>query len=246
VPDVEKGLDRLYGLPDSEFTSARNDLAKELKSDGNADAAERVSGLKKPSRAAGAINRAARSNRKDVKGLLDAADKLGQAQEKLLRGGDRKALNDAVRKERAAVDKLMAAVQKELGGGKGTAMAERARGTLHAVATDPELREELEAGRVTEDREAVSLGPLTAGGGGGKRAARGAGSAKKRDEARRRLRDAERELEDAERALRRARDEQSEAAGRLEAANAAVASAERERAAAEKSRDQAKAAAEKA
>ena len=242
MPDVDKELDRLYGLPDSEFTAARNELAKQLEG----EAAERVQGLKKPSRAAGAINRAARSSRKDVKGLLDAADKLRTAQEKLLQGGDRKALNDAVKKERAAVDKLMTAVQKELGGGKSTAMTERARDTLHAVAIDPELREELEAGRVIEDRAAVGLGPLTAGGGGGKRPARGGGSAKKQAEARKRMKQVERELEDAERALRRARDEQSDAAGRLEAANAAVATAEREHAAAEKALDRAKAAAEKA
>jgi hypothetical protein len=247
VADVEKGLDSLYGLPDSEFTAARNDLARELKSDGDAEEAERVRALKKPSRAAAAINRAARAKRKDVKGLLDAADKLGQAQEQLMKGGDRKAMNEAVKRERAAVDKLMAAVEKELAsGGKSASMAERARGTLHAVATDPELREELEAGRVTEDREAVGLGPLMAGGGKGKSPARGASSAKRRGEGRKRLKEAERDLEDAERALRRARDEQSEAADRLEAANAAVATAERDRTAAEKARDKARAAAEKA
>jgi hypothetical protein len=237
VPDVEKQLDRLYGLPDDEFTAARNELAKELKRDGDAEGAERVRTLKKPSRAAGAINRVARSKRKDVKRLLDTAGKLGEAQEQLLQGGDRKGLNDAVKKERAAVDKLMAAVEDELGG-KGGNMVERARHTLHAVATDPELREELEAGRVTEDREAVGLGPLATG--GGKRsAARVTSSAKKQGEARKRLKAAERELDDADRALRRARDEQSDAAGRLEAANAAVATAERERAAAEKARDKA-------
>jgi hypothetical protein len=238
--DLEKGLDRLYGLPESEFTAARNELARELKKGGDADGAERVRALKKPSRAAAAINRAARGGRRDVKRLLDAADNLAEAQEQLLQSGDRKRLNDAVKRERDAVDKLMASVEEELAsGGKSAAMAERARGTLHAVATDPELREELETGRVTEDREAVGLGPLGAGGGagaGGKRPARGA---------RKRLKAAEREVEDAERALRRARDEQSDAAERLEAANAAVATAERDRAAAGASLDKAQAAAEK-
>ncbi len=246
---LERELDRLYGLPPGEFTAARNDLARELKSSGDATGAERVKELKKPSRAAGAINRAARGNRRDVKRLLDAAAKLGEAQEQLLQGGGRKGIQQAVERERAAVDKLMAAVAAELKAERGAseAMLGRARGTLHAVASDPDLRAELEAGRISEDRTAVGLGPLTAGvGGAGGRPARGSGSAKKKDEARRRLKQAERELEDAERALRRAENERAEAEERLEAASAAASSAERGLAAATSARDKARAALERA
>ncbi|HEY8770172.1 MAG TPA: hypothetical protein VIM03_06495, partial [Thermoleophilaceae bacterium] len=150
---LERELDRLYGLPPGEFTPARNDLARELKRSGDAAGADRVQELKKPSRAAGAINRAARGNRRDVKRLLDAAAKLGEAQEQLLQGGGRRGIQQAVERERAAVDKLMAAVEAELERERGAseAMLGRARGTLHAVATDPDLRTELEAGRVSED-----------------------------------------------------------------------------------------------
>lgn len=247
---LERELDRLYGLPPGEFTAARNDLAGELKRSGDAAGAERVQELKKPSRAAGAINRAAHRNRRDVKRLLNAAAKLGEAQEQLLQGGGRRSVQQAVERERAAVDKLMAAVKEELEAERGAseAMLGRARGTLHAVATDPALRDELEAGRVSEDRTAVGLGPLTAGGasGGGARPAGARGSAKKREEARRRLKQAERELEDAERALRRAENERAEAAERLEAAGAAASSAERELAAATSARDKARAALERA
>jgi uncharacterized membrane protein YgcG len=179
--DFERGLDRLYGLPDGEFTAARNDLARELKRAGDADGAEQVRALKKPSRPAAAINRAVRANRREAKRLLDAAAKLGEAQEKLLAGGDRRDLAKAVERERAAVDKLMAAVEPELGAGTSAAMATRARDTLHAVASDPELREELAAGRVVEDRAAVGLGPLMTrrgGGRGGGRAATGAAKGK--------------------------------------------------------------------
>ncbi len=246
---LERELDRLYGLPPGEFTPARNDLARELKRSGDAAGADRVQELKKPSRAAGAINRAARGNRRDVKRLLDAAAKLGEAQEQLLQGGGRRGIQQAVERERAAVDKLMAAVEAELERERGAseAMLGRARGTLHAVATDPDLRTELEAGRVSEDRTAVGLGPLTAGGAsGGGRPAGARSSAKKREEARRRLKQAERELEDAERALRRAENERVQAAERLEAAGAAASSAERELAAATSARDEARTALERA
>ena len=239
---LERELDRLYGLPPGEFTPARNDLARELKRSGDAAGAGRVQELKKPSRAAGAINRAARGNRRDVKRLLDAAAKLGEAQEQLLQGGGRRGIQQAVERERAAVEKLMAAVEAELERERGAseAMLGRARGTLHAVATDPELRAELEAGRVSEDRTAVGLGPLTAGASGGGRPAGARGSAKKKEEARRRLKQAERELEDAERALRRAENERAEAAERLAAARAAASSAERELAAAKSAREKAR------
>jgi hypothetical protein len=247
---LERQLDRLYGLPPGEFTSARNDLARELKRSGDAAGGGRVQELKKPSRAAGAINRVARANRRDVKRLLDAATKLGEAQEQLLQGGGRKGIQQAVERERAAVEKLMAAVEAELERERGAseAMLGRARGTLHAVATDPGLRAELEAGRVSEDRTAVGLGPLTAGGasGGGRRPAGARGSAKKKEEARRRLKQAERELEDAGRALRRAENQRAEAAERLEAAGAAASSAARELAAATHARDKARAALERA
>lgn len=248
---LERQLDRLYALTPGEFTSARNDLARELKRSGDAAGGGRVQELKKPSRAAGAINRVARANRRDVKRLLDAATKLGEAQEQLLQGGGRKGIQQAVERERAAVEKLMAAVEAELERERGAseAMLGRARGTLHAVATDPGLRAELEAGRVSEDRTAVGLGPLTAGGasgGGGRRPAGARGSAKKKEEARRRLKQAERELEDAERALRRAENQRAEAAERLEAAGAAASSAERELAAATRARDKARAALERA
>ncbi len=224
---LERELDRLYGLPPGEFTSARNDLARELKRSGDATGADRVQELK----------------------MLDAAAKLGEAQEQLLQGGGRKGIQQAVERERAAVDKLMAAVEAELQRERGAseAMLGRARGTLHAVATDPDLRAELEAGRVSEDRTAVGLGPLTAGGasgGGGRRPAGARGSAKKREEARRRLKQAERELEDAERAMRRAENERAEVAERFEAANAAAGASERDLAAATSARDKARAALE--
>jgi hypothetical protein len=236
--------DRLYALPLGEFTSARNALASELKSSGEPERAELVKALAKPTRPAAAINRAVRSERRALKRLLEAGEKLGEAQERLLQRGDRAPLGRAVERERAAVEGLMAAVEAELEkeSGASEAMLERARSTLHAAATDPELREELEAGRVTTDHAAVGLGPMSAGAGGPRaKPKRGAGTT----EARRKLKRAERELEDAERALGRAEEERSEASGRLEAAEAAVGQLEKRVAAAATARDRARSAVKK-
>jgi hypothetical protein len=235
---LDKELDRLYGLPLDEFTPARNALAQELKRAGDDDASSRVRNLSKPTRAAGAINRAVREDRREARGLLSAADKLAKAQERLLGQGGRKDVAKAVADERASVDRLLALVQKQLGrDGKPTeAMAERARSTLHAVATNPELRDEFQAGRITADHQAVGFGGLSAP--APPAPGRKGPSPRKRDDARRRLKGAERDLDAAERALERAEADRDEAAKRLTAAEAAITAARKdvERAAAAQKR----------
>ena len=53
-------IDQLFALPLDEFTAARNELARRLKQDGDAEAAEGVRGLAKPTVAAWAVNQLAR------------------------------------------------------------------------------------------------------------------------------------------------------------------------------------------
>jgi hypothetical protein len=236
---LDREVDRLYGLPLDEFTGARNDLARRLKQGGDGAAAEEVKQLSKPTRSAGAINRAVRANRREAKRLLAAADKLTKAQEQLLRRGSRDAVGRAVEDERAAVDRLMAEVKKELrrDGGTSEGMLERARGTLHAVTTTPELREEFEAARMTKDHKAVGFGGL--GPAAAFPTAGGQRPSKKKDDARRRVKRAEQEVEVAERALRRAQADREDAEKRLAAANAAVGRCESELAEAVAERDDA-------
>jgi hypothetical protein len=238
---LEREVDRLYGLPLDEFTSARNALARELKRSGEPAAAEQVQALKKPTRSAGAINRAVRRNRREATRLVQAADKLSEAQERLLQGGGRRSIDQGIERERAAVDRLMAAIEAELRneGAASESMLERARGTLRALATDPDLRAEFEAGRIATDHAAVGFGGLTVGSGPPPAARPRPGE---KTEARRRLKRAERELEAAERALQRAMDEKTEAEQRLDAAIAAVARAEKRVADAAGERDDARSA----
>jgi hypothetical protein len=238
-------LARLYALPLGEFTAARNALARELKSSGDADGAKRVKELKKPTRSAGAINRAVRANRKAAKELVAAAENLRDAQERLLAGGGREAVEKASERERAAVDRFMSAVESELqaDGGATAPMLERARSTLHALPSDPELHEEFEAGRITEDREAVGFGALSLGAAPPATKAAPAPEKKaesaERKEAQRRLRRAERDLEMAEKRFRRAQGRVEKAQEQLDAANVAVSEAEEAVSEATKARDEA-------
>lgn len=253
----DEELDRLYGLPLGEFTAARDALAKDLRGAGDAEGAKRVKELRKPTRSAGAINRAVRGRRKEARELLDAAEGLRKAQERMLEGGGREAVDEAAERERAAVDRFMDAVESELDaeGGASSAMLDRARATLHALPGDDELRDEFAAGRITEDHEAVGFGGLSVGapprGGSRRRTAKGRSTGRRKQprpperaavstgerEARRRLKRAERDLEIGKRRLRRAKERAATAQEQLDSANVAVGEAEEAVAGATKARD---------
>ena len=157
---LDAEISRLYGLELDEFTGARNEAAKRLRGAGEAEAARAVKALRKPSRAASAINHAVRAEPEATERLIAAADELARAQETALAGGDggRDELKAAITAHNAAVEGLVDAVAEQLAGERSAAVIDRARETLRAVAGDDELREELAAGRVTSDREAVGFG----------------------------------------------------------------------------------------
>jgi hypothetical protein len=241
---LEEELDRLYALPLGEFTEARNAVARELKAARDAEAAKRVRELRKPTRSAGAINRAVRERRGEAEELLAAAEGLRTAQERMLGGGGREAVEEATARERRAVDRFMAAVEAELeeGGGASDAMLQRARSTLQALPGDENLREAFAAARIVEDHEAVGFGGLTVDPSPKPKAPR----SEERRKAQRRLKQAERELEMAERRLHRARGRAEKAREQLDAAHEALAAAEEDAAEAKRSWDAAASSAEDA
>lgn len=225
----DDGLDEVY-LGDFEgFVSRRDDLAKRLKADGDADAAEAVKRLKKPSRTAWAVNQFAAHGAKARDELLKAGEDLRAAQEGLVAGdGDREAMIKARDRERAAVDaavEAIAGLAAEAGPALGDAAAERVRQTLHAVALDDEVRAEFEAARLTTDHEASGLGAAPAGTSKGRTATKREDTAGRR---RKELKAAEddaakraRELEAAELELREAREAAKRAEGDLKRASRA-------------------------
>jgi hypothetical protein len=93
-------VDRLFTLPLEEFTAARNELVKRLKREGDAEVAEQVRALAKPSVAVWTVNQLARREPQAVRSLLNLASRLRSAQERSLKG------------ERAA-DELRAAQAEE-------------------------------------------------------------------------------------------------------------------------------------
>lgn len=144
---VERAADELYGLPPDEFTRARDERAKRLRKEGDREAAGAVKALRKPTVAAAAVNRLSRSRRKDVESLLAAGEELQAAQEDLLAGGDRSAFQRAAAQERELVSELAAEA--------GPGLQEKVAATLHAAALDAEIAEQVRAGRLAKEHEAI-------------------------------------------------------------------------------------------
>jgi hypothetical protein len=163
---VEQAARELYALPPGEFTRARDARVKELRSDGDRDAAAAVKALRKPTVAAWALNQLARSRAADVKRLVEAGERLRSAQEELLGGGDRAAFQEAAIAERDLVAGLTAdaTTLASEAGERGGGLREKVAETLHAAALDEKTAEELRAGRLTREREAI--GGFGAPGGG--------------------------------------------------------------------------------
>jgi hypothetical protein len=137
--------DRLYELAPDEFTSARNEAAAELRRAGRRDEADRIKALRKPTAAAGAVNRLVHEHRSEVEKYLDAAAALRDAQ-----FGGKGDLSVATRREREALERVL-----ELADGD-------VRQSLQAAAVDDGAAEELLAGRLERELEPRGFGTLLA------------------------------------------------------------------------------------
>jgi hypothetical protein len=226
VPDLDHELEQLYGVAPEEFIAARNDLATRLRKAGQAEASERVGGLRKPSLPVWAVNQLARRHPRDVAGLLDAGERLHRAQEAAFRGDSGEAVRAATAAERAAIRTLTQHAQSLLRAEERKptrAVLDRIAATLRAAAVEPEAAPLLAAGRLAGEVgssgfEAVAeLAPPAP-----KRPQRSKddGAARRREQQVRKLR------AQVERLERRAAEEEEQAGRAEEAAGAARARAE--------------------
>jgi hypothetical protein len=157
---------RLYGLPLEDFTRERDAAARELRKAKEREAADAVAKLPKPSQGSWAANTLARERRDLVDALLDAGDELRAAQEDAVAGKGAAALRDAAAVEREAVEALVEAARelKPAGRKPSAQTLEKLRTTLHAAATDDDVRSALDQGRLVEDATGAGAWGLVAGG----------------------------------------------------------------------------------
>jgi hypothetical protein len=158
----------LYGLPLEQFTSERNTLVRELRRDGQRDAATEVSGLRKPSLGAWAVNQLVRTQSRAIGELFRAGDALRQTQADLVAGrSDAASLRRAVESERNAVDGLVRRAGGLLtsdGHQLSAATLEQVSETLHAAAIDEQARSQVQDGCLDRELRYVGLDALPGAG----------------------------------------------------------------------------------
>jgi hypothetical protein len=145
---------KLYRLPLSEFTAARNARAKTLKQD-DPELAAAVAGLPKPSVAAAALNELVREDPSEVRALIQSGKRLRQAQEAAVAGKKGADLNASIKEHRAALDRVQRDLRRRKLSGP---TVEKAMQTLRVTSVDPELQPLLERGILHEDLTASGFG----------------------------------------------------------------------------------------
>ena len=160
--DLEGDLDRLYQLPLSEFTSARDELVKRLRAQGESERAQEIKKLRKPPAAVWVVNQLARERPLDVQRLLKAGESLTRSQAKAAAGKSPKTFTEARRAEQRALEQLAkGAIEIAERAGIGSPAIGKAAETLRAASLTAEGRELLKRGRLTEELEPPGFEALT-------------------------------------------------------------------------------------
>jgi len=157
----EQEADELFGLPPEGFVAARDDLARRLRKEGDAEAAAGVKALRRPTLSAWAVNQLARGRGPELERLLAAGERLRAAHQAALAGEGAAELRAAARAEREAVSGLVEAalqVLQEAGHPVTDTTRDRVAATLHAAAADPAAAELVRHGRLTSDLDPSGFG----------------------------------------------------------------------------------------
>jgi hypothetical protein len=224
----DRRIDWLYHGPLEEFTPRRNALVEDLQADGKGKPARWVKGLRKPTRAAWVVNQLQAKDGRAIRRLLKASAELRVAQDEMLAGStDQRKLRASATRERKAIDSLTTAAER-IGRdqGVGQQIMARVAETLQAAASDPEIAEAIELGRLDREQRAASLGlvgsadPIPVAKGKDAEAERRTREqqAKRRKAAERKLAGAEKRLGREQGRLERAQDAVEEAEQRVHAA----------------------------
>jgi hypothetical protein len=162
--ELERELDRLYGLPLGEFTFARDETVKRLRADGRRELADQVKQLRKPTAAVWIVNRLAHERALDVQRLLKAGEALTRSQVGAAKGKAPDKFTEARREEQHALERLAGAA-RELAEREavGAPAVERAVQTLRAASVTAEGRDLLKRGRLTEELQPPGFDVLTPG-----------------------------------------------------------------------------------
>lgn len=242
---LDKQLDEIYGGDPAEFTKRRDALAKDMRKDGD-DRAAAVKKLKRPTKAAGIINRISLSRSKEVEAVLKAGEELRKAQERLGKPDAKERLRTAATQQREAIDSVLALAADEYGATGQT--LDRISETLQGTAGDEATADAVRRGRVEHEGQASGLGgPLVSPSPGPERKGKKPqGKAAKKKPPKRRREAAERKLAEVEEKLAAAEAAEREASERVHALEKELRTAKSTLSAAEKTLQRAHGAVERA
>jgi hypothetical protein len=146
VPTLASATADLYSAPPQEFTQRRKDLAAAARAAGDRETAQRITALRKPTRAAWVVNRLARAEPGTAASLADLSAGLRAA----TNARDGRRLRDLSARRRALIDSLtdQAFSLADLENPP-PALREEVTATLAAALADPEVAAHLASGTLT-------------------------------------------------------------------------------------------------
>lgn len=162
VPDeIDAIADALYALPPEEFVPARDDQVGEARSRGDRELAKAVARLRRPTRPAWLANLLARHRAEQLEGLISLAAGLAQAQ-RTLDGAQLRTLSSQRNRAVAAMAREAGRLAQGAGSPATEAQLRELHGILEAALAQPEVAQELRAGRLTRTLRYTGFGPESA------------------------------------------------------------------------------------
>lgn len=155
--DFDEAADALYGAPSADFISQRNELAKQLKADGDQLGSTRLKALRKPTVAAWLANLVSRELPDDIDDLLALGDEFRQATADL----DGEKLRELTPRRHKLLDQLTksAAGLADREGQKVSAdVGQKLRETLDAALVDPAAGDAVREARLSSALRHVGFG----------------------------------------------------------------------------------------
>jgi uncharacterized coiled-coil protein SlyX len=155
--DFEEAADALYAAPATDFIATRNELAKQLKADGDQLGSTRLKALRKPTVAAWLANLVSREQPDEIDDLLALGDEFREATADL----DGERLRELTPKRHKAIDVLVKAAEKlaDKHGQKVSAdVGQKLRETLDAALVDPAAGDAVREARLSSALRHVGFG----------------------------------------------------------------------------------------
>jgi len=151
---AEDRIDELFTLAPEEFVGARDELATQLRAEGDADGAKHVKSLRRPTVAAWAVNQVAHRNPEHVEDLLAAGRDLREGQRRMMGGKGRADLTALGARRRTVVDRLtrLATDVLEAAGRGAESHRDEIADTFLAASVDQAAGDLVRAGRLDRER----------------------------------------------------------------------------------------------